>query len=523
MKKRTLGRKIIRGMIALAVVLIAGTSASVGRHFDKQVRKNYESLLYSATGTIASYVEGYLLPYYLEMGEEDAYYWEIQEFLTSLRGQSYIESLYIVVPREDGIVYIWESCDRPEEEQSLGGIEEYTSETRRITADLMAGENLPHEMRTVRSKDIYTGYTPIMDEDGIVYGIAGADISTRVLLKDFLLELVDVSMHIILVLMSFMVIYYLVMRRDVVNPIGKLYLATDKLVNSLGSGKETFQVDIRTGDEIEELAHAFEKMDDELRDYIAKISSVTAERERIGTELNVAAQIQAGMLPTEFPAFPERTEFDLYASMTPAKEVGGDFYDFFLIDDDRLALVMADVSGKGVPASLVMSVAKALIKNQVLMGVDPAEALSNVNDQLCSDDEEEMFVTVWLGILTISTGRIICANAGHEYPAIGRDGAFTLIKTKHGPPIGIYEEITYQTEELTLDHGDLLFLYTDGLPEATNAYREMFGEEGMVKALSDAYGASPRELLERVRETANHFVGEAEPFDDMTMLAFLYK
>ncbi len=247
------------------------------------------------------------------------------------------------------------------------------------------------------------------------------------------------------------------------------------------------------------------------------------EKQRIGAELNVATQIQADMLPRIFPAFPDRKEFDIYASMTPAKEVGGDFYDFFLVDDDHIALVMADVSGKGVPAALFMVIAKTLIKNRAQLGESPAEVLKNVNEQLCEGNEAELFVTVWLAIIEISTGKGIAANAGHEHPVIRRaDGQYELVTYRHSPAVATMEGIRFKEHPFELHPGDRLFVYTDGVPEATNADNELFGSERMLEALNRDPGAEPEELLRNVREGIDAFVGDAPQFDDITMLGFRY-
>ena len=264
-------------------------------------------------------------------------------------------------------------------------------------------------------------------------------------------------------------------------------------------------------------------MEDDTLRYISNLTRVTAERERIGTELNVATQIQADMLPRIFPAFPEREEFDIFASMTPAKEVGGDFYDFFLIDDDHLAMVMADVSGKGVPAALFMVIAKTLIKNRALMGGTPAEILDYVNGQLCEGNEAGLFVTVWLAIMEISTGRGMAANAGHEHPAIRRGkGSFELVKYRHSPAVATMEGMHFREHEFQLHPGDALYVYTDGVTEATNANNVLFGEDRVVEALNRNPSAPPREILQTVKDAIDDFVGDAVQFDDITMLGMDY-
>ena len=241
------------------------------------------------------------------------------------------------------------------------------------------------------------------------------------------------------------------------------------------------------------------------------------------SERNMATEIQASMLPSIFPAFPNRDEFDLYASMDPAKEVGGDFYDFFMIDDDHLGIVIADVSGKGVPAALFMMISKTVVQNFAMLGISAAEVLKRANDSLCAQNKMEMFVTTWIGILELSTGKMTCASAGHEYPAIYHDGKFVLFKDKHGFVLGGMEGARYRDYEIQFDKGDKIFVYTDGVPEATSANTELFGTDRMVDALNDKADADPKEILENVRAAVDEFVGNAEQFDDLTMLCLEYK
>ena len=243
------------------------------------------------------------------------------------------------------------------------------------------------------------------------------------------------------------------------------------------------------------------------------------EQERIADELDMAREIQARSLPQTFPAFPDRTEFDLFASMTPAKEVGGDFYDFFMTDSDHLALVIADVSGKGIPAALFMMTSKTLIRNELMTGCDPATALKRVNLQLCERNYSSMFVTVWLAVLEISTGKGLACNAGHEHPGIRRvGGEFELLRYPHSMFVGGLKRAKYHNREFELRSGDCVFVYTDGVPEAANAAEDMFGEERLVEALNQNVDASPEELVQIVQETVNGFAGDAPQFDDITML-----
>lgn len=300
-----------------------------------------------------------------------------------------------------------------------------------------------------------------------------------------------------------------------------------KHISRLSGTGQVFEMEkaYQTGDEIEVLAETFADVSAKTKEYVAQINRITAEKERISAELSLATRIQYAMLPHIFPPFPEKNEIDIYASMDPAKEVGGDFYDFFLIDDDHLAMVMADVSGKGVPAALFMMASKIILQSVAMLGGSPAEILTKTNQAICSNNQEEMFVTVWVGILEISTGKLTAANAGHEYPVIqrGSDGRFEIIKDKHGLVIGAMDGVSYREYELRLEPGSKLFLYTDGVPEATNAENELYGLERMLDALNTDRQADPQRVLHNVRASVDAFVKDATQFDDITMLCMEYK
>lgn len=326
---------------------------------------------------------------------------------------------------------------------------------------------------------------------------------------------------IVLILLFGILVSQLVAGR-IVKPIESM---TAEIIEGAKTGK-LFEMKplYKTGDEIEVLAESFDDLSKKTKQYISDITSITAEKERISTELSLATEIQAAMLPHIFPPYPDRNEFDIYAAMEPAREVGGDFYDFFLIDEDHMCLVMADVSGKGIPAALFMMISKTILQSCAKMGISAAEILTRTNDALCSNNQAEMFVTTWVGILELSTGKLTCANAGHEYPVLRRaEGKFELYKDKHDIVIGWMEGLEYEEYTLMLHPGDRLFLYTDGVPEATDAENRMFGNERMVDALNSDPDATPRQLLTNVREAVRGFVKDAEQFDDLTMLCIEYK
>ena len=330
------------------------------------------------------------------------------------------------------------------------------------------------------------------------------------------------GISIILVISAVGLAISLTVSGKVVNPLKKM---TNKIKTLKGDSFDFLMEDsYLTNDEIEILARAFEDLSSKTKRYISQITAITAEKERIGAELNVATQIQADMLPSIFPPYPQKTEIDLYATMTPAKEVGGDFYDFFLTDANHLALVMADVSGKGVPAALFMVIAKTLLKNRAVMGGTPAEILEDVNNHLCDGNKTQFFVTAWMAIIDLRTGEGIAANAGHEHPALRRAGKkYELVRYKHSPVLGMMEGIIFQEHEFKLNPGDSLFVYTDGVPEATDSKNRLFGEERMVDALNVDPDALPSEVIRNVRSGIDGFVAGAEQFDDITMLCFKYK
>ena len=313
----------------------------------------------------------------------------------------------------------------------------------------------------------------------------------------------------------------LILGQRIVKPLNNI----TRQIASLGENNLEFTMrdEYRTGDEIEVLAESFAKLSHKTVLYLDKVKTVTAEKERISTELQMANQIQESMLPSIFPAFPERKEFDIYAIMDPAREVGGDFYDFFLIDEDHLCVVMADVSGKGVPAALFMMISKIILQSCAMLGRSAGEILTKTNEALCSNNKMEMFVTVWLGILEISTGKVTAANAGHEYPVVMRDGRFEIVKDKHGLVIGGIDGIKYREYEMQLAPGDKLFLYTDGVVEATRNNNELFGTARMLKALNRMASGRPYEILRSVRSAVDDFVGDDEQFDDLTMLCLEYR
>ena len=370
---------------------------------------------------------------------------------------------------------------------------------------------------------------PVVDKDGSVIGVALVDISMNEIMADrrsFLYTLAAIT--IIISLITVLLVFFL-MNRAMLKPINKLSKAASLFVSSkkdnTGTGEsEISRLDIKTGDELEKLSGSIKQMEKDLNTYIGELTSITAEKERIGAELDVAKHIQSSMLPCIFPAFPDRREFDIYASMTPAKEVGGDFYDFFMVDERHLAIVMADVSGKGVPAALFMVIAKTLIKDHTQAGSDLGKVFTEVNNLLCESNSEGLFVTAFEGVIDLATGEFNFVNAGHEIPYIcKKNEGFKPYKIKAGFVLAGMEDMQYRAGSLTLEEGDKIFQYTDGVTEATNAANELYGSERLNHILNLNADKAPCEILQAVKGDIDRFVGEADQFDDITMLCLEFK
>ncbi|MBP0972907.1 MAG: PP2C family protein-serine/threonine phosphatase [Oscillospiraceae bacterium] len=368
------------------------------------------------------------------------------------------------------------------------------------------------------------GYHVIYDSQDNAVGLLCVEIKVTRINKELRHYIFMVILTASLLTAAIILLYLFRTERYLVKPIVAIAKNSDDFVKKMQSHAEpeelTYEeVDVRTDGELRLLADNVKSLADGVAAYMTNLKAATAERERIGTELQLATRIQADMLPSIFPPFPERHDFEIYASMTPAKEVGGDFYDFFLLDEDHLGIVMADVSGKGVPAALFMMMSKILINNFVMQGFSPAKVLEQINQMICQNNKARMFVTVWLGILEISTGKITAVNAGHEYPIIRTaNGDFEVYKDEHSFIVGGIPNAKYREYEMQLEKGGMLLLYTDGLAEAMDASRNMFGLDRLVDVMNQNKTASPEALLKAIRAAVDTFVGDTEQSDDLTML-----
>ena len=368
---------------------------------------------------------------------------------------------------------------------------------------------------------------PVYGEDGSVVAYAMIDISMNDVMADRTSFLYNIMLIMVVATVALVLLFMWIINRLIVKPINSLAAAASSFVSDQKSDDEASaisQLNIRTSDEIQNLSESIKRMELDINQYIGDLESVTAEKERIGAELDIAKHIQASMLPCIFPAFPERKEIDIYATMDPAKEVGGDFYDFFMVDERHLAIVMADVSGKGVPAALFMVIGKTLIKDHTTPGRDLGKVFTEVNNLLCEANSEEMFITAFEGVLDLVTGEFVYVNAGHEMPFICKAGGnFEPYKIRAAFVLAGMEDMKYRAGSMMIEPGDKIFQYTDGVTEATNIRNELYGMERLGAILNSVKDGKPDEILPAVKADIDGFVGEAPQFDDITMLCLEYK
>jgi sigma-B regulation protein RsbU (phosphoserine phosphatase) len=521
MKKRWgINRKTLTGIIVftLLMVMLLGLGGSI--LFDRVIEKQYNDMGYVVANIILNDIDHDKIAEYAVTWQEDDYYKEMAEYLHHVEEYTGAAYIYIMVPYEDKTMrYIYDTAT------FIGDTDPISASFDEIWEAYTLGKK-PESYLTRHSKKygfLTSSCLPVKDSSGKVVALLFVDTNMDVILSTIRAYIFNMLVISMILLALFCLLNWKFIRKNLIKP---MVMIRDNVRNFARNSEEASDAldQIKTGDELEDLARSVSHMEKEIVDYIDDIKKITAEKERIGVELGLATRIQAAMLPHSFPPFPDRHEFDIFATMEPAREVGGDFYDFFLIDEDHLGIVMADVSGKGIPAALFMMISKTILQSCAMLGRSAAETLMKTNEAICSNNQTEMFVTVWFGILEISTGRMSCSNAGHEYPAIRRAGEkFELFKDKHGLVIGGMDGTRYREYTLELKPGDKLFLYTDGIPEAMDADNKMYGTDRMINALNNNPGATFEDLIHIVRADVGDFVKDAEQFDDMTMLCLEYK
>ena len=525
----------IIGGIVLVITLFAFVVGVIGFvSFTNSFKKEYSTTTYHMADTATSLVNGDHLFDYLT-GLEMEEYQRTKRYLENYCKRMAVSLVYVIMVEQNGFDYFFSifNCVNNEVDNTsyvpweLGHRRQTTNEDYRQEYIKLYNKQAPYgTIYRINTKDgnnwHITTLVPIMDSNDEVAGLLCIQRPINEIYKariPYLITIVISTIVLVLLASAFAVFF---MKKQLIGPIRKVSFEATRFAKENKKGEELG--DISGFEELANLAKSIDTMETDMVNYMENLTAITAEKERIGTELALASDIQTSSIPNTFPAFPDRTDFDIYASMDPAKEVGGDFYNFFLVDNDHLAMVIGDVSGKGVPAALFMMVSNILTSVRTQTGGNPAQILEFVNDKICESNKLDMFVTIWLGILELSTGKLIASNAGHEYPAVMHAGGnFELFKDKHGIVVGGMEGVRYTDYEIQLSPGDKIFVYTDGVPEATDGDNNMFGVDRMLSALNLELDAGPEKVLGNVRSAVDAFVKDAQQFDDLTMLCLQYK
>ncbi len=531
MRKTSIRTKVILLFAALALLLLVSVGlAAYYLNYQKLVSQ-YGDLASSAAELAATEVNGDAIARYLKDGEDESYRLA-QAQLSNIKDRLNLRFLYISVPYLDrnDAVYVFDVAVKGEDMSLISHLGDHsgTSDVYDITTGVMkTGQTATNRRITVGQFGyLLSAYAPLKNSAGETVAVVGVDVDMTLVIRQIVEQTAQLLALMAGVIVLFVLLALVITNRSVVSPVKQLsehMAAFDKSADTLTIAPFA----ARGHDEIAVMAQSFNGMAENIREYVENLRIVTADKQRIATELSVANTIQSAMLPRIFPYAPDRKEFSVYATMEPAKSVGGDFYDFYILHGPEktgthLAFVVADVSGKGIPAALFMVIAKSLIKTGAMQGLTPAEILTSVNDQLCENNDAGMFVTVYMGLLELSTGKLLVANAGHNPPLIRRRGGqYEWLRHKAGFVLAGLPSRTYVDVEMQLMEGDRLFLYTDGVTEMQNPQQKLYGEDRLLETLqeSDAAARGVMDLLPYVRASVDRFADGAEQADDVTMLA----
>ncbi len=534
--KKKLSHRLV-GICCLLAAVICVASCFSGYFLTREsIYKSYNDFAYQIGEIALSYVDGNRVLTYLETKQTDEAYDKMAENIYALYKNTglheYNSGIYICVPDVEKLtiknIYDVRVHDAPEDSKAAFAIG---------VEDPMGIENPENAIAVYltgeRSEDYFVhksrfGYNssaimPVYNSAGEVVALLTADMPMPYITTTLNRYLANNIVITLIIVGLFILTFLLYIRRTMIKPLSIIAAEAHAFTDDDIKVSQKLPL-ITQEDEIGNLAHSVYTMENEINTYVDSLTAVTAEKERIGAELDVATRIQASMLPCIFPAFPEREEFEVYATMNPAKEVGGDFYDFFMVDDDNLAIVVADVSGKGVPAALFMVIGKTLIKDHTVSGKDLGEVFTEVNELLCEANSEELFITAFVGVLNLKSGEFRYVNAGHEIPFISRNNqAFAPHKIRAAFVLAGMEGMKYKAGVFQLEPGDKIFQYTDGVTEATDKDNRLFGMERLQSSLAKVSDKSPDEILNTVKADIDAFVGAAPQFDDITMLCMEFK
>ncbi len=543
-KRKYIRRSILVTCAMLALSISIGVGMMGFATYYNGMMNEYRLLMENTMKMVLRVIDGDDMATCMETGQPSENMAAAQDIMDGVKESfpfDIIQYLYIVRPlntnEEDNMEYVMMGHDAEEQETAVLGDSlgaptgtDYSAEMAEAFLNQFNTAHNEMEYFTNNYMDpdshemqyVYTGYIPIQNGKGEPVATLAMDLSMGLVYSTIRTYIVIVLITSVVLTILFMVILSIFMDRRIIKPISSMEQSAQKFVrdsrNVTDPSLLNFEkIELKNNDEIMALADALDCMSEDLKNYMVNLLQESEDKQRMESQLHVAKQIQADLMPMTF--FPDRKDFELYASVVPANEIGGDLYDFFLIDDDHLGMVIADVAGEGIPEAMFMVVTKTLLKNQAIMGGKPSDIFYRINNQLCENNTSEMFVTAWMGILEISTGKVIAANAGHEYPIVRNPGeSFELFRKKHCFVLGGFENTEYQDYEFKLEPGGCLFVYTDGIALAQNEEDELFGTERMLEVLNRTPDAAPEELFHNLIKGIDGFVGKAPQFDDITML-----
>ena len=529
---------IVFKCIASVVVLLALYSIIIGLvgyyGLTESLTDKYEEEAFRICRLSAMYVDADRLEDYRNSGGKTEEYQDVLDSLQGICNRSGSTFVYVIQPDTSDyghITFLFSTMNEKSHytRYEFGYVRETTNDDYRQKYKALYERELDEalvirDQGYIETDPHITAMIPLVGSDHQIKGILCVQRQMDTLIQQrngFLFKVLCLLLAVAIILILIQSKY---MKKFLLVPVKKITEEAVRFAGENTTNQWKLTDTIKNKDEIGKLASAIDQMEERTCDYMDDLTRITAEREKLRTEMTLASKIQAHVLPNKYPAFPDRTEFDIYATMDPAKEVGGDFYDFFLIDDDHLCMIIADVSDKGVPAALFMMASKIILENYSKMNLSPSEILEHANNDLSSNNQEDMFLTIWLGILEISSGIITAANAGHEYPVIKHpNGDFEYLKDKHGFVLGAIEDMTFEDYQIVLEPGSRVFVYTDGVPEAINNEAKAFGPEMTLEALNRYKDEPLEDLLRKMRETVDEFSEDAEQFDDITMLCLELK
>lgn len=543
--KHSLGKKVLCGcaLFSIFLSLVLGVFGAV-IYYNGMMDK-YESYMEGILKYTLTEIDGDDMENCIATGKKTEIFHKSQEVLNRIKENYEIEFIYIVKPlntnTNNNMMNVMAGSteyEREHEKDTLVELGEYTGDAYSSKVAVYYLDGMARDGKTITYfKNVtefgydYTGLVPVTNSKGKPIAVLAVDISIEEIRNVLTRYIITILIGMAILLGALLAGLYRWLNTRIIVPISKIQTAAQKFVENSHGEKNPENIryedpQIDSEDEMQALSHSLVTMASDLKIYMKNLMIETKEKERIGAELNVATQIQFSMLPCIFPAFPDRDEWDIYATMTPAKEVGGDFYDFFMVDERHVAIVMADVSGKGVPAALFMVIGKTLIKDHTQAGRDLGEVFTEVNNILCESNDNGMFITAFEGVLNLVTGEFRYVNAGHEMPFIYRKdrNTYEAYKIRAGFVLAGMENIIYKEQKIQLNIGDKLYQYTDGVTEATNKENQLYGMERLHKVLNQkCLNCNPEQTLELVKADIDAFVGDNNQFDDITMLCLEYK